>query len=364
MCLLLILFVSALTCVSCFDQYNDTLGTVIFTNVIYRHGDRSPVESYPKDPHKNFSWPSGIGQLTKIGKNQQFELGKWLRRRYDHLLDSNYCRKQIFIASTDVDRTLMSAAANLAGLYPTTDDMKWNQEINWDPIPIHGVPMFSDSVIGATADCPKYIAQIELLRNTQYVKGLMIKYKYLFDYVTVNTGVAINCFMDLFRIYDILYVQYLYNLTLPEWAESVFPEPMGEAALHHFVLPTSNQPLQRLKAGPILGEIVQRFQEKQLGILDPDRTMWMYSAHDTTIANLLNSLNVFDAHIPPYAATVLIELRRKNDEHFVTILYRNNSEHDAQLLTLPNCAPACPLDNFTKIATPLIPSDWDLECQE
>lgn len=51
------------------------------------------------------------------------------------------------------------------------------------------------------------MTEIELLRNSHFVKDLMIKYKDLFDYVSINTGVPINCFMDLFRIYDILSVQ-------------------------------------------------------------------------------------------------------------------------------------------------------------
>ena len=38
---------------------------------LYRHGDRSPIESFPTDPNRNASiWPDGYGQLTKVGLSE------------------------------------------------------------------------------------------------------------------------------------------------------------------------------------------------------------------------------------------------------------------------------------------------------
>ena len=33
---------------------------------LYRHGDRSPVRIYPKDPHGATAWPEGLGELTNV----------------------------------------------------------------------------------------------------------------------------------------------------------------------------------------------------------------------------------------------------------------------------------------------------------
>jgi lysosomal acid phosphatase len=58
-----------------------------------------------------------------------------------------YSREDIYVQSTDVDRTLMSAGSNLAGLYPPEGAQIWNENINWQPIPIHTVPEIKDEVI-------------------------------------------------------------------------------------------------------------------------------------------------------------------------------------------------------------------------
>jgi hypothetical protein len=91
--------------------------------------------------------------LQQIGKYQHYELGQWLRQRYSEFLPEAYSREDIYVRSTDVDRTLMSAASNLAGLYPPEGDQKWNENLDWQPIPIHTVPEIMDEVIMYSLYC-------------------------------------------------------------------------------------------------------------------------------------------------------------------------------------------------------------------
>ena len=51
-----------------------------------------------------------------------------------------FSETEIYVRSTDVDRTLMSAMSNLAGLYPPSGDQIWNKDIMWQPIPVHTRP--------------------------------------------------------------------------------------------------------------------------------------------------------------------------------------------------------------------------------
>lgn len=73
-------------------------------------------------------------------------MGQWLRKRYSSLLSKTYNKDEIYIRSTDVDRTLMSALSNLAGLYEPVAKDVWNPDIHWQPIPVHTSPEKLDSV--------------------------------------------------------------------------------------------------------------------------------------------------------------------------------------------------------------------------
>lgn len=53
---------------------------------------------------------------------------------------------QISVRSTDYDRTLMSAQANLAGLYPPNGSQVFRPGLDWQPIPVHTVPQAEERV--------------------------------------------------------------------------------------------------------------------------------------------------------------------------------------------------------------------------
>lgn len=51
--------------------------------------------------------------------------------------------------------------------------------------------------------------------------------------------------------------------------------------------------LARFQSGFLLKEILERFQKKIDSTLKPNRTLWLYSAHDLTISYMLHSLGLF-----------------------------------------------------------------------
>lgn len=65
--------------------------------------------------------------------------------------------------------------------------------------------------------------------------------------------------------------------------------------LSHFAfsMDTLTPQMARLKYGMLLKDILNIFSNKTESKLTPDRSMWVYSGHDTTLSGLLNTMNMF-----------------------------------------------------------------------
>lgn len=162
-------------------------------------------------------------------------------------------------------------------------------------------------------------------------------------------------------IYDTLFIENLYNKTLPDWTKSVFPDKMKYLRDLSFTITTWNDELKRLTAGPLIDNIIKTFQSVADGDYVPkDRKMIMYSAHDTTLAYLLNSLGLFDPPLaPPYASLVMFELYNDNT---IKIFYRNDTTRDPYELTLNGCNSKCTVQKMDHLTSGLRPSDWKSDC--
>ena len=187
---------------------------------IYRHGDRAPTGPYPTDPNTNESaWPVEYGELTNEGTRQHYILGQFLRYRYFTLLPARYSPKQVYVRSTDVDRTMESAEANLAGLYPPVPQDKWNAQLNWNPIPVHVVPAQYDVLIGGIPPkCNTFDKAFDELMNSEEYDRILAKSKGLRDYLTEHSGYNLNAtsnyqamIMSL-QLRDTLFVESKYNM--------------------------------------------------------------------------------------------------------------------------------------------------------
>nr|CAD7201931.1 unnamed protein product [Timema douglasi] len=207
-------------------SHGDDSGTLQLVSVVFRHGDRSPTETYPTDPHKDDSlWPDGWGALNKKGKMQMFKLGKLFKKRYLGFLSRLYSPKEMHMESSADETCLMSAELVLAGLYPPRGHQVWNPELNWQPIPVHSMPILQDKVN---------------LDNAE-----------LYSYLTEKTGKDIDSILEVEYLYNTLEIEERNGLPLPEWTKTVYPGKMKYLASLSLALFTHNDIMRRLNGGPV-----------------------------------------------------------------------------------------------------------------
>ncbi|KAF6213074.1 hypothetical protein GE061_010788 [Apolygus lucorum] len=342
----------------------------IYLSQLYRHGERTIIEPYPNDPYKDPKlWPLGWGQLTQAGIHHHYVLGNWLGTRYSHLLPKHrdYNLKAIRVQSTDVDRTLMSAEANLAGMFPLTPEEEWGG-LKWQPVPIHTIPEQLDKVLAMKYPCKRYDYALHKFEKSAEYKNILKNLGELGNYLQKNSGMKFDDLKIFDYLYSTLLIEKLNNFTLPEWTKSVFPEKMIVPAGLSFAKPTWTPEMKRLKAGLLVKGMLSNMEKKVSGVEDTTgQNITVYSAHDTTVANFLNTIGVFNMLPPPFASLVLVELRETSKhEHVVMVHFKNTTDPEGvpYILTIPGCTEACPITQLRTLLQPVIPEDWDSECHQ
>uniref|UniRef100_A0A8C0MB16 acid phosphatase n=2 Tax=Canis lupus TaxID=9612 RepID=A0A8C0MB16_CANLF len=336
-----------------------------FVTLVFRHGDRSPIETFPNDPIKEASWPQGFGQLTQLGMEQHYELGQYIKKRYGKFLNESYKREQVYIQSTDVDRTLMSAMTNLAGLFPPEGISIWNPSLPWQPIPVHTLSLSEDRLLYLPfRDCPRFKELTEETLKSEEFQKRLHPYKDFIETLPTLTGYHTQ---DLFgmwtKVYDPLFCESVHNFTLPSWAtEDTMTKlkELSELSILSIYGIHKQKEKSRLQGGVLVSEILNHM--KIATQPSNHRKLIMYSAHDTTVSGLQMALDVYNGILPPYASCHIMELYLEKGEYFVEMYYRNETQHEPYPLTLPGCTPSCPLTEFAELVAPVIPQDWSTEC--
>nr|XP_046238847.1 lysosomal acid phosphatase isoform X2 [Scatophagus argus]XP_046238848.1 lysosomal acid phosphatase isoform X2 [Scatophagus argus] len=299
---------------------------------------------------------------------QHFELGSFLRNRYKGFLNESYDRHEISVRSTDYDRTLMSAEANLAGLYPPTAQQVFRPDLKWQPIPVHTVPFSEERLLSfPQGDCPRYKQLMNATEHTEEFLNVTTKYQDIIELVRNKTGLNNTNVESVWSVYDTLFCESRHNMTAPDWVTPAVMEKLRVLKDFGFQVifgVYKQQEKSRLQGGILLGEIVKNLTK--MAVPDPKQRLklMMLSAHDTTVAALQASLNVFNGRQPPYASCHIIELYRdENGSASVSMFYRNDSTVKPYAQQLPGCSLDCPLEDFVKITKLSISEDRDKECQ-
>ncbi|KAM4617529.1 lysosomal acid phosphatase isoform 2-T2 [Discoglossus pictus] len=336
--------------------------------VVYRHGDRSPVKAYPKDMHQESAWPQGFGQLTQIGMKQHWDLGQELRARYKGFLNESYDHHEIYVRSTDVDRTLMSAESNLAGLYPPAGSQIFNPNISWQPIPVHTVPESKDKLLKfPITPCPLYQKLLEETRRSAEYENMTRDNLDFLQMVANLTGLS-DCSLDsVWSVYDTLFCEKTHNLSLPSWATPDVLARLGglkDFSFRFLFGIVDRVQKARVQGGVLVAQILKDISAATNKSSANRLKLIAYSTHDTTLGALQMALDVYNGKQAPYASCHIFELYEETSGNFsVEMYYRNESGRSPYPLTLPGCSQSCPLQDFQHLLQPIISDDWEKECQ-
>mmetsp|Transcript_23952 Transcript_23952/g.23702 ORF Transcript_23952/g.23702 Transcript_23952/m.23702 type:complete len:323 (+) Transcript_23952:178-1146(+) len=316
---------------------------------------------------------------------QHYMNGVQLRQRYiidQSFLKPNYDSTEIYVRSTDVNRTIMSAESLLSGLYPNgptisnanlqkaippiqIDDLSNIQAklgnyalpTKYQPIPIHVVEMKYDTMLYAFGDsCPRFDQLYNDIPNTQAYQERVTEYINSGLQAQVNKIFNTNAsYEDASNFGDTMVCELFDGFPLPEGVTNeIYMELIGmyNYTNTYYFTPEG----AALSSTEFFEAIIQQFNMTILN--ETTVKLSLYSAHDTTLAGFLIFMNVWDGWNPLFASTLRFELYGENGGYFVSIQYND------KVLTLPGCVEMCPFDEFVNIIEPDLIKNMTLGCQK
>ncbi|KAI6232641.1 Acid phosphatase [Aphelenchoides fujianensis] len=325
----------------------DATSDLVFLQTVWRHGDRSPIWAAPNDPNQEETWPQGFGQLSTEGMQQHMNLGRKLRQRYAHFISPHYDSREVYVRSSDVNRTIMSAMANMVGFYGEGQDgVDYPPVDGWPrgfvPVPIHAVPEEFDYMRGMLKNCKRFQRILDMTEETPEFQRLEAENKETIEHLYSVLGTRDLPLRQFGVVADTWRIERHYNRPqTPGFTEELYKriEPIG-FRVNGFKYGMGVQPmngvnfaveLARSHGGLFLWAIIEHMQQKRacheqaIGnkpVGNKTDCEWMgrlkyhvFSAHDSTLAALFSAFGFAQTNhdiegYPPYAACVTIELRR------------------------------------------------------
>ncbi|XP_028249460.1 lysophosphatidic acid phosphatase type 6 [Parambassis ranga] len=297
----------------------------------------APVEdSYRKNMLTGGTFP---GQLTAVGMQQLYELGKRLRRRYieeSSFLNSTFSPSEVYVRSTNIVRTIESAKCLVAGLF---------QQKQKAIVPILTTAAESEILYPNYHGCKL----LKILGSHRWAESSTLP-DIAADLQSIQSalGIAAHQNIDFILIRDDMVARETHGLPCPPalntWRNKV--EQRAVDMICHVYEPSKRENLQ-LCVGPLLHTLLDNIEEKLQGTSsEPNRKLFLYSAHDTTLIPCLMALGIFDMQWPPYAADITLELHqnKQTNEAFVKVSYIGQDQH------IPGCSGVyCPLQEFKQV---------------
>lgn len=338
-----------------------------FVLALWRHGKRSPMVFIDEFGDNLNIWPNGKGQLTQEGVEIHQRLGRFLRERYDGFISKDYKREELYVRSTDRDRTLLSAVSNLGAFYNMTTP-------GYMSIPIHTMPVDTDHILRfPVTGCNKYDSVKHELSKTPMTEALNEKYRSELDKLQKISDfpmeLTVNNMWEVADSIDCHIANYLNDIEgyseedLSNWR---YIAAKGMENLFTDLEHDRRVEISRLNGGNLLGDIITQLQAPlvQPDISDKPVKYLVYSAHDTTLSAAMIAMDIWDNVQPYYASALLFE--RYNDNTVKISFVNGTMEEDLHVHDYTNttCQQSpCGIENLRDAWASVIPERWESECR-
>ncbi|PXF42081.1 Prostatic acid phosphatase [Gracilariopsis chorda] len=343
---------------------------LLFVAELCRHGDRTPLAQFPSDALPAYKWPEGIGELTAIGQRAHYELGKRLRQRYvdTGFLPEAYSPRDVYVRSTDIDRTLVSATSQMTGLYPPGTAANTDVRVRFgndplhenegglphlfQPVPVHTQSKDNDMLLLPDHNCPRQDRNLHHMYKAPEFREKVRQERHFLRTLAKIAKVDPDTFTvwNAERLSDTWTVFQHHSVPLPEKAT---PDIVAHARnLSYWLITYMNQGIEqnRLRGGLILYTVSEymamaalKYQRRlPLEYQGDHKKFVLLSAHDTTVTATLSALQAFDGINPPYNSTLIWEFYVGHDDaYFIKVEYNGNP------VLLPGCSDVmCPVIEY------------------
>ncbi|RWS05022.1 lysosomal acid phosphatase-like protein, partial [Dinothrombium tinctorium] len=275
---------------------------------IHRHGDRTPIISYPKDPYADTSnWPDGWGQLTMTEP-----------RIVDGMLNpSSHC------PTAEKESRRVRSSPEVLNFQESYKDL-------FDYLTLNTGRNVTDMFIAEQIhDC------LLIEKENGFELPPWVNHKVLTQLIKITAN----------SFYFDFSTKLLHRL---------------RAGL---ILKDIRRRFKDISADPL---------KKSSSYLEENshpntvKKLFIYSTHDTLLAALLNALGVFNMQAPPYGSSIIFELHSENEsDHIIKAFYLNETQSENPWpLLLPTCSSMkyCKLGVFLHNTEELVPENWRKEC--
>ncbi|KAI6183200.1 Acid phosphatase [Aphelenchoides bicaudatus] len=363
---------------------------LVLVHTIWRHGSRAPLRLFKNDPNIEEKWQFGLGNLLPAGMLDCLKLGRRLRERYYDYLSPHYNFSEIFIRSSDTNRTLRSASSNLIGLYEKgsrrgvdyPDIEGW--PVGFVPIPVHSIKQEDDDALfGYTVDnCPRFKEAWKQIIQTPEYTDMLTKYQDTIKEGEQVSGDKMNLIDrdSAYYIVDEHFIEKRAKMpTTPGYTDQLYDslKELNDLQIaYQFGLKLKPQndvdfhlEMARPMGSALLFEIIDRMQlkahcyEQQTINSSNAECSWInklkyfgYSAHDSTISSLFSTFGFKETNwnkpgYPDYTSSLMFELKRnaQTNEFYLQVFYLVADEPVVELTgDIQGCEQSCTLAEFTQ----------------